>query len=632
MNSKLLLKVTFAAIAVMPFALSADPDTPGPDPTRVETQLRVDIDKDTEGVHFIQTDNDPDMITKTYVLKHADPYELRPYLRGAIGAERITGSTPRVECVKYNDGTGVLIVSAEDYKFDKTIQNGGMTIDDIIEKLDQPKITSSSGKGKFLYFPKYRTAADLQTLLQNVGFARSGSTQELLRGKDEVFIDSELNAMWFYVTPWSIDDIKEILAVYDAPLPEVKVAYKVFEINNEDDDRIGMDWQAWKNGPGTDLLSLASRYSNGWDFANSLPGLPWNGHNAHTKYVKFSPRWNTRFLDLLAAKGKASVLTNGTVSMINGQEGRIEVLTQMVSIEDNGNANADVELLGYARYTNVNVEGSVSSGSGDLEIAGNAIEPVDMKGYPIDVNVPAAVANQDVIISRVYNSTTAQNFYYIELDRRKASQANLNFVAANRNLGTKVRCTGDFSNITFSESREYVLSRDNDRETDIANLATAGDTYGYQLRMVPSICGQTTTVDLNVYNTSLIGYQNDGNPRTERSEFNTTLMVANDGSRFVVGGIDKKSVVKSTSKIPWLGSIPGLGWLLGSEGSVGKTSRIVTVLECVPVTPESTVPGNLTGEISTVNEETQDAGIKMNSIGFDQFLIDKDKKKLDPLP
>jgi hypothetical protein len=141
MKIKKLLKICIFAVSILPLAVFADPATPDPLRTHVETNLRVDIDKNTNTVHFISTNNDPDIITKTYVLKHADPYELRPYLRKAITSTKIDESPVKVEAVKYNDGTGLLIVSAEDYKFDKAIQGGGMTIDDIVKKLDLPQIT-----------------------------------------------------------------------------------------------------------------------------------------------------------------------------------------------------------------------------------------------------------------------------------------------------------------------------------------------------------------------------------------------------------------------------------------------------------------------------------------------------------
>jgi len=632
MNRKWKITNFTAIIAVSAFYLSADPATPPPLRTHVQTEIRLDVDKKTNMVHFISTNNDPDIITKTYVLKHADPYELRPYLRSALGAERVSGDGGKVEAVKYNDGTGILLVSAEDYKFDKAVQNGGMIIDDIIKMLDRPKITSSSGKGKFIYFPRYRTAEELVRLLENVGMSVSGSVQENQRGKDEAFVDSELNAIWFYVTNWSIKYINDMLKVYDQPLPEVKVSYKIYEIDRENDDKIGADWQAWKNGPGSDLFAAGSRYSRGWDFSQNLPGLPHVGKSA-TQFLKFSPRWNSRFLDLVAAKGKATILTEGQISMVNGAEGRIEALTQFPSFVP-GNANDNITLLGYVRYTNARIQNASNQIQIDFNNDGVydvGIEPVDMQGNRVEVSI--AATGQNLLISRVNDGD--RTYYYMKFDERLAAQAGIQFVARGQgNIGYEVRCTGNFSDgdIDWQSDRQYVIQKDNDRDTAIFDLLSQNDTFGFHLRMIPSVCGQTTTMDINIYNTSLIGFQNNGSPRTERSEFNTKVMIANNGSRFIIGGIEKKTSIHSVSKVPWVGSLPLVGWLLGSESAVGKKLRIVSVLECVPVLPNSVVPSAIQSDFRTIGVDTENAGEKLNSLGFDQFHLDKNKKSLQTLP
>lgn len=630
MNKKFIKKGILAlAMATSPFYLSADPPTPAPLDSQVQTHIRLDVDKKTDTVHFINTSNDPDVITKTYVLKNADPYELRPYLRTAL-RRRINTSDVKCEAVKYNDGTGVLIVSAEDYKFDKAITNGGMTIDEIVKMLDQPKITSSSGKTNYIYFPKNRTAAELAALLENSGMSISNSVQENQRGKDEAYIDTELNAIWFYVTNWSVKYINDMLQVYDQPLPEVKCTYKIFEIDHENDAKIGADWQAWKNGPGSDFFTAASRYSRGWDFSNGVPGLPWV-KDSNTNFLKFSPRWNTRFLDLVEAKGMASVLTEGQLSMVNGQEGRIEALTQFPSFVP-GAANNSIVLNEYVRYTNaaLAVDGNgiqITTAAG----AAFSVFPINSRGNPVSVNI--AAANQNIMITHAQIGT--KDTYTLELQATKATRAGVQFIAlGNGDIGLKVgNCSGDFGDLDdeWRADWRYEIQKDNDRDTQVNDL-DQGDAFGFRLRMIPSVCGQATTLDINIYNTSLIGFQNDGTPRTERSEYNTKVMVANNGSRFVIGGIEKKSSINSVSKLPWLGSLPLVGWLLGSESSVGKNARIVSVLECVPSLPSATVPAAIQGDINTIGKDTKKVGKGLNKIGFDQFHLDPAKRSLMPLP
>lgn len=98
-------------------------DTAGYMDTQVQTQLRLDLGDKVDSVHFIRDNNDPLVVTKTYVLKHAEPYALRTYLREMVQTRRVSGSNTAVECLKFEDGVGLLFVSAEEYRF-KDSENG----------------------------------------------------------------------------------------------------------------------------------------------------------------------------------------------------------------------------------------------------------------------------------------------------------------------------------------------------------------------------------------------------------------------------------------------------------------------------------------------------------------------------
>ena len=71
-------------------------NTGGYDGTRVEAQLLLEVDKNTEVVHFIRDNNDPRVVTKTYVLKNLDAYAFRDYLRQMVQSKRV-GNTSLVQ-------------------------------------------------------------------------------------------------------------------------------------------------------------------------------------------------------------------------------------------------------------------------------------------------------------------------------------------------------------------------------------------------------------------------------------------------------------------------------------------------------------------------------------------------------
>ena len=103
----------FSAITVFALSAAVVPGIPrdsntgntgGYDGTRVEAQLLVKVDEKTDVVHFIRDNNDPRVVTKTYLLKNVDAYELRDYLRQMVQAKRV-GNTSMVQSYPGNSGT-----------------------------------------------------------------------------------------------------------------------------------------------------------------------------------------------------------------------------------------------------------------------------------------------------------------------------------------------------------------------------------------------------------------------------------------------------------------------------------------------------------------------------------------------
>ncbi len=658
--------------------------TPYATPSQMQTHLRVDVKDDTKELHIIQDDSDPNIITKAYVLKHADPYELRPYLRSAVESESISGAGAKVECIKYNDGTGILIVSAEDYRFGK--QETGMGFDEMVQLLDMPKITSSSGSTSLVYFPKYHDASWLADRVKHVGMNNSHDYVELSGGKDKVVVDKGLNGLLFYVPLYSVKNISEMLKTFDTPVPEVKVKYTVYELNHENDGTLGVDFQAWKNGPGSDLFASAYKFTDGWDAKNSIVGDELV-NTTHSQFFKFSPRWNTKFLDFLTAKGKANVVTSGEMSVMNNKEGKVEATTRIAGFRD-GAKIANIETFGYYQLTDSRI---YNANTGVMDIDGDGVnmndgrfagryrlKATDSKGNTVSISTPGnanaadpvdtadAVYRGDMTITRVFDGS--RYYYGLLLDEAIAGPQGVQFVRQKRdntgvatndgnqqiyeNLGFRVegllnvkleqsvaipvgvdaqtalqvvyRYEWQAVNISYNTDQSDTIFRDVARVTHV-------DGYGFVLSMIPTVCDETTVVDMQMVNTSLVGFTDVGAPRTSRSEVQNKFMVSNKGGRLVVGGVDKQTVVRSVSKVPYIGDMPILGWIFSSEGEVTKKSQVVAVLDCETVMPDSSVPEAVGSAISEVRTKLSGAG-EDNSYGFDQLGLDSDKKGFDPLP
>ena len=309
--------------------------------------LKLNVKEDVDTVHFVRDNNDPKIITKTYIMKHADPYSIRPYLREIVQALRVDYNNDAgredpayynryhkkgilgniyyvptgIECLKFADGTGVIIISAEDYRFKSN--EFGMGIDDIVKRLDIPGILNSSGQPKFIYFPKYRKASDLRTMVKLVGANVSNDTVELIGGKDKVEVDEDLNCMFLNTALYSRKNIEDVLKLYDVPHPEVRVSIDVYEIQMENDGTLGLDFQSWKNNDGFKLFAVGSRWSKNYNLSDLIDIVQPDG-TINSSYFNFQPKWNSKFVDLLVSKSKASIVTSGEITVQNGSTGTLE--------------------------------------------------------------------------------------------------------------------------------------------------------------------------------------------------------------------------------------------------------------------------------------------------------------------
>ena len=586
-------------------AASVDVPTPAPMATQVQPQLNVQIGRETEQITFVNTNNDPYVYTKVYKLKHADPYEIRPYVMAAIRSRRVDTSVTKVEAVKYQDGTGMLLVSAEEYRF-FPVENG-MSLDQIIEMLDRPNLASEAGRRFFLYYPKYFDSVTLAGLIRKVGMQHAGDNAELQGGIDTVVPDTKLNTLMFYASPNSEPQILKMLKEYDTPTSQALVNYTIYEIERENDGNLGVDFQAWKNGPGADLFAAGSRYLNGWNLrTGNISNLV---KSAHVSYINFNPKWNSRYLDFLVSKGKAKVVTSGSLNIGNGTAASIESVTRMpVIVAGEETAGGETQIAKSYIATAVNPADTLS-GLG-----------VDQEKFQTVEWVPGNAAAQFTATRTIVNGKA--------YDTLRISSGH--FTAGGRNLGDtcvvfNAEPTLNDTAIAWTEAGGYPIEKD---KTRVTNSDTE---YGFSLTLQPYIYNKATCLALEMSNTNLIGFRSNGMPRTSRSELKTEVQLANDGNVFYIGGLDKSAVVRSVSKVPFLGDIPFLGFLFSAENETLKKTQLAAVLTVIPTSPTAALPENYKQEAGKIGEKVKNFGVRTkyyeeNDYGFDQLGLDPEKK------
>ena len=603
-------------------------------PTNVEAQLKIDVKEGTKQVRVIRDNTDPMIITRPDQITNADPYAVRSYLEAAVGAKSISANPAQVTAVKFDDGTGVVLVSAEDYRFEDSKEGKG--ISSIVATLDRKDLAFSGDTDTILYFPRYGRAANLRDMLIKVGSSELDPQFAVAPGS--IMVDAELNALVLCGSQWNLEDMRKMLAIYDRQTPEVKVRYKVLEIYAENDDRIGVDFQSWKNNEGIDLFSAGTLVRRNWgtfftsNMDNSLD------HN-RTSYWNFNPKWNTRYLDFMTSIGKAKVLAQGEMVVQNRVASRIQVGT------------------GFFYDRTYYTAGAKSIAEGCTEFTYTDVNPDTIQRESVSKIMPINTANKFVVEAAGINP--------------KTGMPNINLAATGytmRMMGVHTG-TNTYTDVTAKVLRANPLFKDYTDDqinslispfakyltgyTKADGTTTSGNYYNtngnamnahpgiihgwlqypmvkdgflFELAITPVVTGKAAKLDFSLNSISLLGWNSDGSPRSAKSQVATTMQMGYKGGEFVIGGLRKSESVRGTTGLPFFKDLPVIGRLFSTETESIKQSQVILIAEVEYSNANDQLGVEVREEIGKINANVNKSmNSKVGNMFFQQYLLDDDR-------
>ncbi len=194
-------------------------------------------------ITLLQDDGQVRIVSRLYELKYLKATDIRPFVEAAI--KRYSRAS-KVERVNYTKGKkqGIIVTTGEDFI---------PYVDELVAGLDQPgkadkngSIIDGTGVTRITYVPNYRAADDIVRLINE-------GTMKTLEGK--AFLNKDTNTIY-----WK-DDKQAALAILawvkylDRPVPQVNVRLNYYEVRESKLRDIGIDYLAWKSGPGVDIFS-----------------------------------------------------------------------------------------------------------------------------------------------------------------------------------------------------------------------------------------------------------------------------------------------------------------------------------------------------------------------------------------
>ena len=625
--------------------------TGGYAPSNVQAQLKINVSDGTKEVKVIRDNNDPFVITKPYMLKHADPYAVRSYLEAAVGAKSVNASPAQVTAIKFADGAGAVLVSAEEYRFADS--KDGKGIDGIVASLDRPGLSFLPEADAYIYFPRISRASNLRDMLLKVGSSALDPEFEVSPGA--ITVDAELNALVVKASKWNWQDMLAMLKQYDKPIPEFKITYRVLEIYAENDDRIGVDFQSWKNNEGVDLFStgVVARRNWGTFFSSAIEG---NGSN-RTSYWNFNPKWNTRYLDFMTSIGKAKCLAQGEMVVQNRKTSSIEVNSGFFYDRTYYTAGAKTIAEGCTEfaYTDINPDTILRESTAKIvpinklnqafanagvnsyltkagytmrvmgtqvgtatyydaiarktyqELVAAGFKPVyGSDGSPLDQNTgmsiaqiqasyaaaarAAAMGNPSAAATAQLYASYLQNF---KLMTQSINAENAAIMANTQTSGLSKWLTGYVDAAGNRYSGNYY--REDYGYVDAAPGIIHGwlpypmvtDGFQFNLKVSPVITGKAATMKFDMQGNSLLGWNSDGSARRSKSETSTTVQLPYNEQEFVIGGIRKSEAIRSNTGLPFFKDLPVIGRLFSTESESIKQSQLVVIAKVEYSNPDS---------------------------------------------
>ena len=327
-------------------------------------------------ITFIEDDAQKNMASKIYILKHTKAADLLPFVRNAVVRYCKESSVSSMYDGERN--RQILMVS--------TGINMIPYVDQIVAALDRKskldKYSNILGNGIAIgtYQPQFRANQNMIEIITK-GEVYSGYQDS------RIYLDEQRNMFYFKDTPSQVARIKRKLAWLDKAEPQTRLELTIYEVRDSDLKDIGIDYLAWKNGPGLNLFSVGYNALNVRAAEKVIETIAQHGmelaSNATYGFggIYTAPAFDMSFIRLLQQNGKATVSSTASV-LVSNEPGKTFSVTFAPEYQ---NITKDASHIS-----------SVAIG-GDASLTADISEAVITAGKNGTVNFTYTVTNNNVV-------------------------------------------------------------------------------------------------------------------------------------------------------------------------------------------------------------------------------------------
>jgi hypothetical protein len=453
---------------------------------RQDEQINIDGGKDAivKVLRVNQKNLVNDYVVAVYPINHVSPKEIRSLFRMVTGKEG-----GRAEVIRDKVGKkAYLQVICPQFQLPY--------IEAALKALDEGWVQEDvDGSHETYYKAKFRDIADINDIAEVPGGSDGGTA----------VLDETANSVFYRGEPYRVEKYAETANAVDVFPPQLLLDVSVYEVELTNDLKLGLDYVAWKCGPGRNLFRCVTW--GGSDVAS--------GHYSGLNFLLTS-----EFMDFMVRKGRARLVTSGRLNVRNAEQGTLDVTDELLHFD---------------------------------------IDPGETEQGAIEDSGYSYCSMADLLDERC------------------------------------IQHNGDVR-------------------------------IGMSLSVTPYIGLETTELVYGITMNDVVGATPSGTPMIRNNSVGGTVLVR-DGIDVCVGGLKRTEDVKSTAKIPILGSIPVLGYLFGGEQNARHNTEMVIVLS-----PQIVQFSEVHKELAREEDKLVRAQVASEAVlplpkteyGFDMWLLGKD--------
>ena len=265
-------------------------------------------------LRFVQDDAQDYMVSKIYTLKYTQANDLMPWVASMIKRYNMNSSVSCIEFGPQNEQfltvtcpVGMMpYVDAFVAIADRDVKVDGRTPGDVIR---------GTGITRAVYRPKFRSGQTLVNVIVNavINEGPYGSVYGWDQNSNQIYWkDNASNSEFIY----------QFLDFLDRPPPQINLTFNVYEVRESSLRDIGIEYLAWKNGPGQNIFQAgfdAFGITSGGTAAIQAASGPLGG-------FFFAPQFDASFIRVLQQNGKATLQNTSNLTVSNSDTQSYEIM------------------------------------------------------------------------------------------------------------------------------------------------------------------------------------------------------------------------------------------------------------------------------------------------------------------